>query len=548
LFILSSLTAIFLGATIANAQYTADFQTNIISAVTSNWEDYTVGSNTSFDVLIIENKADVFGSRAEVGLTEASSNNSVLVTDPGSYWSPVLLSIGDGGSGNSLVISNGATLVSGGTTLRLGVSSNSCNNRVTVTGTGSVLSCGYGGYTYVGYYGSNNTVQLEDGGQLQRGFYDYPYIGYAHSSWNNSFIVTGHNTVYSNGVYVGYYGSGNSMIISNGAQVVGGYVAYRSGSSNNSVIVTGPGSIWNNGSLDLGRAGNGTGSYNRSNSLVIADGGLVNIVGNLTIESSNVVRIANNGSLVVSVDNNGSLLANGVITLNANNFANSGTFSLSGGFLSCSGLSFAYTTPPYVPFQIGNGTDLATYHMAGGQHSFAYPGLEISSNGFLTGCGTLDVSGHLVIDAGGTLLADCGGTLTFWGGTVTNNGVIRVTNGSVLESYPTVVNNGLIDIMSGRTNFHAAFINNGTVVDASYFKVASVAPSSNDFNVTWTTVGGRSYAVQGASSADGSFPTNFTDISPVFAMPGTSLGTTNYVDSGALTNASSRFYRVRLVP
>jgi hypothetical protein len=145
------------------------------------------------------------------------------------------------------------------------------------------------------------------------------------------------------------------------------------------------------------------------------------------------------------------------------------------------------------------------------------------------------------------VLADCGGTLTFWDGTVTNNGVIRVTNGTVLESYATVVNNGLIDIMTGTTNFHGTFINNGTIVDASYFTVVSVTAQGNDINIAWTTVGGRSNVVQVASGSGG-YSGVFTDSSPVIAIPGASLGTTNYIDPGALTNASSRFYRVRLVP
>ncbi len=318
----------------ADAQYTADFQTNIISGVTSNWTSYMAGSNTSYDVLLIENAGVLNAYYGYVGATASSSNNNVLITDPGSVWNCDYVAIGGNGSGNSVVISNGASLASYFAAY-LGGTSNSCNNQIVVTGTSSVWSCGYSDDAYIGHYGSSNTVQLEDGGQLIPGYYDYPYVGYHSSSCNNSFIVTGPNTAYSNGVYVGYNGSGNTMIISNGAQVVGGYVAYESSSSNNSVIVTGPGSIWNNGSLDLGRAGNGTGAFTRSNSLVIADGGSVNIVGNLTIESSNVVRIANNGSLVVSVDNNSSLVFSGVITLNANNSqTTSGTITLNGGLLS----------------------------------------------------------------------------------------------------------------------------------------------------------------------------------------------------------------------
>src|ERR1700685_3215353 len=44
----------------ASAQYTADYQTNIISGVTSNWSgDYIVGSKTSSDVLMIKNDGNI---------------------------------------------------------------------------------------------------------------------------------------------------------------------------------------------------------------------------------------------------------------------------------------------------------------------------------------------------------------------------------------------------------------------------------------------------------------------------------------------------------
>jgi hypothetical protein len=66
------------------AQYTANYQTNIISGVTSNWTgNYYVGNSTFADVLLIRNSGD----------------------DE--------LDIGYAGAGNSLVINNGGQMVSG---------------------------------------------------------------------------------------------------------------------------------------------------------------------------------------------------------------------------------------------------------------------------------------------------------------------------------------------------------------------------------------------------------------------------------------------------
>jgi len=154
----------------------------------------------------------------------------------------------------------------------------------------------------------------------------------------------------------------------------------------------------------------------------------------------------------------------------------------------------------------------------------------------------------VTVDPGGTVLANCGGALTFTG-IVTNNGIMHAENGSVLESYGPVVNNGIIDIMDGATNFHSTFLNNGTVVNASYFRVVGITRQTNDINLTWTTVGGRGYVVQtNAPQPNASYTTNFTDMGTAVAIPGTSLGTTNFLDIGGATNTPARFYRIRLVP
>jgi T5SS/PEP-CTERM-associated repeat protein len=86
------------------AQYTADFQTNIISGVTSNWSgNYLVGSNTLANVLQIQDTGVLSNGTAYVGYDFASSNNSVWVTGTGSIWSNRLdLIVGHGGAEQQL--------------------------------------------------------------------------------------------------------------------------------------------------------------------------------------------------------------------------------------------------------------------------------------------------------------------------------------------------------------------------------------------------------------------------------------------------------------
>jgi PKD repeat protein len=79
--------------------------------------------------------------------------------------------------------------------------------------------------------------------------------------------------------------------------------------------------------------------------------------------------------------------------------------------------------------------------------------------------------------------------------------------------------------------------------------IISASRESNAIRITWTTAGGRTNAVQAtAGDINGSYQTNFADISTPIVIPGSGDSTTNYLDAGGATNASSGYYRIRLVP
>jgi hypothetical protein len=83
----------------------------------------------------------------------------------------------------------------------------------------------------------------------------------------------------------------------------------------------------------------------------------------------------------------------------------------------------------------------------------------------------------------------------------------------------------------------------------SVLRVVSIALQTNNARVTWITAGGESYTLQtNAPSANGSYSNDFSDLSPVITAPGSGVSTTNYVDAGAATDFTSRYYRVRVVP
>lgn len=79
---------------------------------------------------------------------------------------------------------------------------------------------------------------------------------------------------------------------------------------------------------------------------------------------------------------------------------------------------------------------------------------------------------------------------------------------------------------------------------ASYLHLAGITAQGPDLLLTWQGGAGRTNVVQAAPGLQG----GYTDISPHIFITGNGDGMTNYLDAGATTNYSRRFYRVRLVP
>jgi Ig-like domain-containing protein/immunoglobulin I-set domain protein len=84
---------------------------------------------------------------------------------------------------------------------------------------------------------------------------------------------------------------------------------------------------------------------------------------------------------------------------------------------------------------------------------------------------------------------------------------------------------------------------------ASAFRIISTAQQGSDVQITWTTAGAHTNAVQATvGDGNGGYATNFADISGPVIIAGSGDATNNYTDAGAATNSPSRYYRVRLVP
>jgi fibronectin-binding autotransporter adhesin len=543
--------------------------------------------------LTITNGGQVYSGSGYVAYDSSynriSSNNVATVTGSGSVWS----NSGDLSIGipytteNSLIVANGGA-VSDATGYLSGN-----GNTILVIGEGSVWN--NSGDLHVGYAGSFNTLTIANGGLV------YDNDGFVEDLGHNSVLVTGIGSVWSNRDEISIEaGSGccASLTISNGG-VVYSSSADVDGDENDFALVTGTGSIWNvSGVLDIGgyspsliiSAGGvvdsgggqvGMGSYVQ----VAGSGSLWSINGTLDIEET--LTISNEGAVfadsvsmngaVVNVLGGGLYATNGVSMngavvnvsgggLYATNglgtavlAVNAAELTLNGGavtvdqfqmvtptdysfFTFTSGLLTSASTSVSngQNFAVGDGTNGATFQLASGGsgvHSFAN-GLTVSSNAFLTGCGT--VEGSVVDNPGGTIVANCGGTLTFTG-IVTNNGTMQALNGSVLEAYGLVVNNGIIDIRAGTTNFHGGFINNGIVITTNNFPViTAIQAVGPDVKIAVKTGNGSTYLFEET--------TNLTTgtWTPIIEFYGTG-GIINFIDPGA-TALPQRFYRVGLVP
>jgi len=322
------------------AQYTEDYQTNVISGVTSNWTgDYYVGNTNVGDLLLIEKGGvlDVSSSSyGYIGSSSGASNNSVLITGSGSLWNiPMVLKIG-GGSGNSLVVSNGGGLKSAWG--YVGILNSSVSNTVTITGSGSVWT-NMGGTLEIGQFGGpGNGLIITNGGRVVN--QGEGYIGRWQFGSHSRAVVTGDGSLWTNTLHltVGLYAPFNTLIISNGGRVVNdaGYLGRsQSTATNNNVVVTDSNSTW------VVRSGLNIGPAAGGNSLTVSNGGTV-ISTTATLSSSgNRVLVSDPGSIwtnstvivngignSLTVSNGGSLY--GVVYLGFQSGSRSNRFEVSG--------------------------------------------------------------------------------------------------------------------------------------------------------------------------------------------------------------------------
>lgn len=452
----------------------------------SNW--LIVGVYGSFNSLVVSNGGTVVNSgNGWIGRTTNSSNNSVLVTGEGSTWRSGLLDVGRLGPGNRLVISNGGSVVCQWS--YISQDPNSSNNTVIVTDPGSIWTNSR--TLNIGNQDTGNLLIISNGGTVVA--FEGCLIGVRTNSSNNFVLITGTGSRLNNnipsGVVVGYGAPSNRLIISNGGAVDGTgsvIVGAQTNSSNNFVHVSGVGSSINAGGVTVG-------SREPGNSLIIDAGAAVRTqsgsIGTSAFSSNNIVRVSGEGSIW----SNSSTFSVGVGSGNAVAISNGGTLVSSNGWISSAagssnnavqvlGNGSIWTNVSKVTV---GGAGSGTLTIANGGIIAAPAGITIASSN--TSTSALNIGSYGGTDTAGSIFAS---SVTFGSGkgainfnqensytvssTISGDGSINQLGSGI--TILTSINGftGAIDLAKGRlvvtgpdatTQFRSISISNGAVMD-----------------------------------------------------------------------------------
>ncbi|MBI5396368.1 MAG: PEP-CTERM sorting domain-containing protein, partial [Verrucomicrobia bacterium] len=287
--------------------------TLILNGGADSLQFLTVGQGTLVLSSMVMTVTGVFADGVTIVGQASNNNNALLVVGGGaslihSGITTNALTVGNYGSGNSLLVTNGGYVQVGQTGgvhgLWVGNQNGSSNNTVTVTGAGSLMRVD--GRIEMGFRSSNNTMQILDGGSVTN--QSFVIVGDAFGANDNLLLVSGAGSLLSNatqGILVGNSGTGNRMIASNGARVVtlGQLIpGTAAAGSNNSIVVTDPGTfvlVGNNLQVGQSSSGNVMRILNGA-TVVLSNTTTSTIVGNNFGANSNLLVVDGIGSTLLN--------------------------------------------------------------------------------------------------------------------------------------------------------------------------------------------------------------------------------------------------------
>ena len=463
--------------------------TTILTAGTNTWaggvfQQYTINGGSLVASGVFTN-----------ALLNLNHGNFTL-TGEGSTWNAEeAFWVGYNNPSNSAVISNGASMV---TSLQIGQMMHSTNNSVVVTGAGSSWNAGNVDL-YVGVNGSGNSMTISDGASVSVSASNTygGVIGLNASSANNSVLVTGTGSIWHNDcdLTIGYSGQG-TLTVANGGTATstapeGVTVASRSGSI---------------GTLNIGRfgtndaagtvfapkigfgSGTGTINFNQSNATTIS----ADISGNGTVNqlgSGTTTLSGSNSYTGATTVSGGGLLVSGSI-------ANSAVTVQSGGMLGGSGTVGALTVQSGGTINPGNSPGTLNINgdidwLGGGNYNWQIVGLTgtagaVSTWDLVSATGVLDLT---------ALTAGSKFNINLWSLSSTGPDVSGALTGfDNTQGYTWKI----ATAAGGITNFNSSYfnLNTGAINGTGGFANGlgggsfSLAQSGNDLNLVFTAAAG----------------------------------------------------------
>jgi autotransporter-associated beta strand protein/T5SS/PEP-CTERM-associated repeat protein len=455
---------------------------------------FNVGDGSSLTDLVI-NVTLTNGALVKSGAGTLALGTNNAYTGPTTVNAGTLATAGTnalGGTTNLLIQTGGIVANTSGNTAGAGVFDGFASNRVaTVTGAGSLWS--NSSALYVGTFGTGNRLILTNGGVVVSAG---GALGNASSSSGNTALVTGSGSVWSNlgTFYVGISGPGNALTITNGGVVTSsgsGHIGFINSASNNTAVVVGAGSSFSlTNDLFVGNAAAG-------NRLVISNGAQVANrtaqIGASLNASNNLVVVTGTNSLWINRSN---LIVGGAGSANQLLITNAAAVTVGGSLIVGSSTNSSGNLAT-----LGNGTLTVTNAAGAGA-------LDVRRGTFGFNGGTINADLLLLTNGASSGFTFNDGTLTTRGTQATNGSAFVVGNGTA----------GAVFHLAG-TNWHS--FNNGLTVNTNARAILS--------NGNLTSATGVSVTAGGALELTGGITVNATPLT---------LNGTGIAGAGALRNTS----------
>ena len=513
--------------------YNSVLVTGSNSVLDSSLDGMKIGFRVNSSTVTVSNGGKLYGNNDTIG--RIANSNSLIVTGPNSLYSnswDLTIGSGDGtyGKNNSMVISNGGQAnIAGGVTV--GQYDGDTGNSILVTGTNSKLVTDGG--LLIGYTGSSNSMVISNGGQVTSSGSDGSGIGWSGDSTmgiGNSVLITGAGSSWTvaNGLWNGYTAWGTLLTVSNGGQLVTDQ-AYLGvlGGSNNSIMITGAGSFWSNSAdINIGGYGNYQADDGMGGSGTITVG-----TGGSLISESIVIAGGSNSAGTLNVGTLGASDTN--VTLTARTIAfGSGSGTLNFNQAGSSTISSAISGNGMVG-QLGSGTTTLTgSNTYGGTTTISSGTLQVGNGGSSgsLGSGSVSNNGTLAINRSDAVTVS--NAISGSGALVQSGAGTTTLTGNNSYAGTTTISSGTLQVGSGGTSGSLGF---GSVINNS----ALTFNRSDAFSVAAPITGSGAVSQVGTGTTTLEAANTYTGLTKVSAGTlalgaGGSLATNNSVqiDSG----------------